>query len=96
MAPKASFVILRYNTNLSYQHENGAAVIEFVSLIDAQTIFRQLRNMSLRVLTEGTKTKCWVQVDPPLKGAQSYVFNFFPNFCKKVHIFLITHVKFQG
>ena len=36
-----------------------------------------------------------------LKGAQSYLFNFFPTFgdfdiTKKAHIFLITHVKFHG
>ena len=35
------------------------------------------------------------------KGAQSYFFNFFPNFWrfwyhKKAHIFLITHAKFHG
>ena len=36
-----------------------------------------------------------------VKGAQSDLFNFFPNFRrfwyhKKAHIFLITHVKFHG
>ena len=36
-----------------------------------------------------------------VKGAQSYFFNFFPNFWwfwyhKNAHIFLITHVKFHG
>ena len=36
-----------------------------------------------------------------IKGAQSYLFNFFSNFWrfwyhKKAHIFLITHVKFHG
>ena len=36
-----------------------------------------------------------------IKGAQSDLFNFFPNFWrfwyhKKAHIFLITHVKFRS
>ena len=36
-----------------------------------------------------------------IKGAESYLFNFFPNFLgfwyhKKAHIFLITHVKFHS
>ena len=42
-----------------------------------------------------------VKGNSTLKGAQSYLFNFFPNFWrfwyhKKAHIFIITHVKFHG